>query len=127
MAKKKKKAELEREEEEFYAAEEQGILPELTKDKLLEDIDMGKHEVDPLTDEGREALVEDDEMEPWEAGFAEGASHEGQLSKDALTGEPLMEVDEVFEAEINGITYRFASEENAQKFREKHENEEDED
>ena len=112
MVKKKKKAELEMEEDEFYAAEEQGILPKLTKDELLDDIDMGRHEIDPLTDEGREALVEDDEMEPWEAGFVQGASHEGQLSKDALTGEVLMEVDDVIEAEINGVTYRFASEEN---------------
>tara|TARA_Y100000310_G_C20011147_1_gene502998 strand:- start:10 stop:384 length:375 start_codon:yes stop_codon:yes gene_type:complete len=121
MAKKKKKAELEMEEDEFYAAEEQGILPNLNKDQLKDEITEGEHEADPLTSEGREALVENDEMEPWEAGFAEGASHEGQLSKDALTGEPLMEVDDVVEAEINGRIYRFASEENAQKFREKHE------
>jgi YHS domain-containing protein len=105
----------------LYAAEEQGILPKETHEQLIDDIKVGEHEIDPLTSEGRETLVEDDEMEPWEAGFAEGASDEGQLGKDALTGEPLIDEEEVVEAEINGKIYRFVSEENAKKFREKHE------
>jgi YHS domain-containing protein len=120
MVKKSKKARAE-EEEDFYAAEEQGILPIKNKLDLSDDIAMGEHDVDPLTDEGREDLVENDEMEPWEAGFVQGASDEGQLGKDALTGEPLIDEDEVIEAEVNGKIYRFVSEENAKKFREKHE------
>ncbi|HLC81396.1 MAG TPA: hypothetical protein VJH68_01955 [Candidatus Nanoarchaeia archaeon] len=104
----------------LYPEEEQGIVLKETEEELLADIRVGKHEVDPLTPEGRESLVEDDEMEPWEAGFAEGASDEGQLGKDALTGEPLMDIDEVVEAEIEGKTYRFVSEKNARKFRLKH-------
>jgi YHS domain-containing protein len=54
----------------------------------------------------------------------EGASQAGQLGKDALTGEPLMDVENVVEAEIKGKSYRFVNEENAQKFREQKENEE---
>ncbi|HLC52023.1 MAG TPA: hypothetical protein VJI98_02145 [Candidatus Nanoarchaeia archaeon] len=117
MGRKKKQVE----EEELFPAEEQGIMPDKNKLELREDIEVGEHDEDVLTSEGREALVENDEMEGWEAGFAEGASEEGQLGKDALTGEPLMDADEVLEAEINGKIYRFVSEENAREFRRKHE------
>ena len=109
-------------ERDFYPEEEQGITAKETQEELSDNIKAGKHEVDPLTPEGREALVEDDELEPWEAGFAEGASEEGQLGKDALTGEPLMDKDEVVEAVINGKLYRFVNEENAEKFRLKQKN-----
>ena len=62
---------------------------------------------------------EDDELENWEEGFMEGATAAGQLGKDALTGEPLMNVEDVVETEIDGKVYRFVNEDNAQKFREK--------
>jgi YHS domain-containing protein len=113
-------------EDEHYAAEEQGILPKETREERLDEIKRAEREEDPSTEEGREQLVEDDEIEPWEAGFAQGASEEGQLAKDALTGEPLMGSADVYEEEIDGKMYRFVSEENAQKFREKKEKEEDE-
>ena len=45
---------------------------------------------------------------------------EGQLAKDALTGEPLMGADNVIELEMNGKLYRFVNEKNAQKFKQKH-------
>ncbi len=111
-------------EDEFYAAEEQGILPNETREQRLAEMEHGDRDEDPLTAEGREKLVEDDEMEPWEAGFAQGASMEGQLGKDALTGELLMDAEDIVEIEIDGQTYRFNSEENAEKFREKKELEE---
>ena len=38
------------------------------------------------TEEGREEAAEDDELEPWEEGFIEGASREGQLGKCANCG-----------------------------------------
>ncbi len=103
--------------EQYYPEEEQGIIPEETHEELLEEIKSDQHEIDPLTSEGRETLVEDDEVETWEAGFSEGASQEGQLGKDALTGEPLLDEDEVVEAEIKGRIYRFVNEKNAKKFR----------
>lgn len=107
--------------EKLFPAEEQGILPDKSKSELRDDIEKGEHDEDVLTTEGRDALVENDEVESWEAGFAEGASEEGQLGKDALTGEPLMDVDDVVEAEVKGKTYRFVSEKNAKEFRRKHE------
>lgn len=107
--------------EKLFPAEEQGILVEKSKMELRDDIEAGEHDEDVLTSEGRDALVENDEVESWEAGFAEGASEEGQLGKDALTGEPLMDVDEVVEAEVKGKVYRFVSEKNAKEFRRKHE------
>ena len=102
-----------------YAAKEQGILPKETSEEIEKSMERGDLPEDPLTEEGREALVEEDAMEPWEAGFAEGASNEGQHAKDALTGEPLMDIEDVVEAEIDGKLYRFVNEENAKKFREK--------
>ncbi|MBT4935656.1 hypothetical protein HOL21_02335 [Candidatus Woesearchaeota archaeon] len=118
-----KKKDKKKSEDEVYPAEEQGILQDTTSEEKKEEMEHGEREEDPLTKEGREKLVEDGEMEPWEAGFAEGASDEGQHAKDALTGEPLMDVEDVVEAEIEGKMYRFTSEENAQKFREKKEKE----
>jgi len=120
----KKRKEKKQSEDEVYPAEEQGILSDKSSEEKMDEMEHGEQEEDPLTEEGREKLVEDDEMEPWEAGFAEGASDEGQHAKDALTGEPLMDIENVVEAEIDGKTYRFVSEENAQKFREKKEKEE---
>lgn len=95
-----------------------------TSEEIKEEMAVGEKDEDLDTEEGREQQVEEDEVEPWEAGFAEGASDEGQLAKDALTGEPLMGVEDVVEAEIDGKIYRFVNEENAQKFREKKKEEE---
>jgi hypothetical protein len=91
---------------------------EKSEDETKAEMEHGDVDEDTTTDEGREKLVEDDEIEPWEAGFAEGASDEGHLAKDALTGEPLMGVEDVVEIEIDGKKYRFVNEENAQMFKE---------
>jgi len=107
------------ENDEFYASEEQGILSEESSEEILQDMESGEKDEDPDTPEGREKLVEDDEVADWEAGFSEGANEEGQLAKDALTGEPLMDVDDVVETKIDGRLYRFVNKVNAQKFREK--------
>ena len=110
-------------EDDVYSDEEQGIRKKETKEEVYKEMDSGGLPEDPDVEEGREALVDEDAMEPWEAGFAEGASDEGQHAKDALTGEPLMDVEEVVETEIDGKTYRFVSEKNAEKFRQKQLNE----
>jgi hypothetical protein len=88
-----------------------------TSEEIKDEMEHGEREEDPLTKEAQEKLVEDDEIEPWEAGFAEGASNEGQHAKDALTGEPLMDVEDVVELELDGKIYRFANSENAEKFK----------
>ena len=107
-----------------FPAEEQGIIPEKTEEQVSEEMEHGEKNEDVYTEEGREKLVEDDEISPEEEGFMEGASGAGQLGKDALTGEPLMDVEDVVETEIDGKMYRFVNAENARKFREKKEQEE---
>src|SRR3989338_7682784 len=102
-----------------YPAEEQGILKDRNRQNKREDIEAGELDDDIYDEEGRDVREEQDEIEPWEEGFMEGASGPGQLAKDALTGEPLMDSDDVFEAEIDGTFYRFANKENAKKFRDK--------
>ena len=96
---------------------------EPSSEDLLNQMERGDKVEDPDTKEGREALVDEDAMESWEAGFTQGASGDGQLAKDAFTGEPLMDVEDVVELEIDGEIFRFVNEENAQKFRERKEKE----
>lgn len=110
-------------EPEVYPAEEQGILPKETSEEKEAEMEHGEKDEDIYTDEGREKQEEDAEIDTWEEGFMEGATDAGQLGKDALTGEPLMDVEDVYEAVIGGKTYRFVKEENAKKFREKMEKE----
>ena len=106
---------------EHYAAEEQGIEKDETSEEKKKKMEHGDKDEDIYSKEGREKLVEDGEIDPIEAGIMEGASQAGQLGKDALTGEPLMDVEDVVETEIDGKVYRFASQENAEKFRKKKE------
>ncbi len=76
------------------------------------------------SDEGRDSLVEDDAMEPWEQGFMEGAEDDGQGAKCRHCGKILMGPESIFEKEIDGVVYRFCSEECAEKFEEElHKNE----
>ena len=107
------------EELEVSPAEEQGILADETSEEHELAIDLGDEDEDVYTEEGRKKLEEDDEIAPWEEGLMEGAAGLGQLGKDALTGKPLMDTDEVIEMELDGQLYRFVSEKNAIKFREK--------
>jgi hypothetical protein len=88
-----------------------------SKDEQKLHMEHGDEDEDVYTDAGREQLVEDDEIDALEAGIMQGASDDGQLGKDALTGEPLMDIEDVVELEIDGELYRFVSEENAEEFR----------
>jgi hypothetical protein len=89
---------------------------EKSSDQIETEMEEGKRDEDVYSEEGREKLLEDDEIEPWEEGFIEGAEDDGQLGKDALTGEPLTDIENVVETEIDGEMYRFVSKENAEKF-----------
>ena len=93
-----------------------------TDEEIEEDMESNKDDEEVYEEQGREKLVEDDEIDTWEEGFMEGAEGAGQLGKDALTGEPLSDVEDVVELEINGKIYRFVSQENADRFKEKHKN-----
>ena len=108
-----------KEEDDVYPAEEQGITTEETSEQKEQAMEHGDEDEDIYSEEGRDKLEEDDEIDPWEEGFMEGASQAGQLGKDALTGEPLMDVDKVVESVIDGKTYRFVNKKNAQQFSEK--------
>lgn len=108
-----------KEEDNLFPEEEQGILPEETSEEHELAMEHGDEDEDIYTEEGRHKQEEDDEIEPWEEGVMEGASGLGQLSKDALTGKPLMGADEIIEMELDGKLYRFVSTKNAEKFREK--------
>lgn len=105
----------------FHPAEEQGILPEGTSEEIEAEMRLGERNEDPYLKEGRQLEVEDDVIEPWEEGFLDGAHDVGQLGKDALTGEPLLGIENVVETIIDGQIYRFVNEKNARKFREKKE------
>ena len=111
----KKRAAPEREVKD-YAADEQGILPEESEDEVESKMKQGEKDEDIYSKKGRDLLEEDDEIEPWEEGFMEGANDLGQLGKDALTGQPLMGADDVVELEWEGKLYRFVSRKNAEEF-----------
>ncbi len=102
-------------EEKFYPSKEQGII----SSKRQEDKEIDEEDDDIYEKAGRKKLEEEDEIEPWEEGFMEGEVEGGQLAKDALTGKPLMDIDDVVEIEIGGKFYRFTNVENAKKFKEK--------
>ena len=113
-----------KEQPKAYPAEEQGITEETTETTdIKEEMDMGERDENLDTEVGREKQVEDDEINPEEAGFMQGESGAGQLGKDALTGEPLMDIEDVVETEIDGQMYRFVNQENAEEFRKKKEKE----
>ena len=95
------------------------MTSEESSDEIKAEMEHGDKDEDVYSAEGREKLEEDGEIEPWEEGFMQGAAQAGQLGKDALTGEPLMDVEDVVETEIDGKIYRFVNQENAEKFREK--------
>ena len=107
------------EELELHPAEEQGILPDETSEEHELAMAVGDEDEDIYTEEGRKKLEEDDEIAPWEEGVMEGASGIGQLGKDAFSGKAITDADEVIEMELDGKLYRFVSEKNATKFREK--------
>jgi len=85
-------------------------------EELLDEEDLN---ADIYDEDTREELEENDEIEPWEEGFVEGANKQGQLGKDALTGEALIDPKKIFELKMKGKLYRFNSEKNAKKFKEK--------
>ena len=61
--------------------------------------------------EGREQLVDDDEISPWEAAFMEGAEEDGTGAKCRKCGKILLREKIVVEKVIDNELYRFCSEE----------------
>lgn len=76
---------------------------------------------DIYSEEGREDLVEDDEISPTEEGFMEGAHDDGQGAKCRRCGKIL--TDDFIERMIGDEIYRFCSEECAERYVEERERE----
>jgi hypothetical protein len=84
-------------------------------EKTREKIAKGKKEEDVYSEEGREELLEDDEIEPFEEGFMEGAEGRGKKNCCAECGKLLGEED-VFERQFGDETRWFCSEEHAENY-----------
>lgn len=76
---------------------------------------------DIYSEEGREDLVDSDEISPAEEGFMAGADGDGQGAKCRKCGNILM--DDFIEKKIGDEICRFCSDECADKYSEKHESE----
>lgn len=103
------------EKEEFLTEHE-----DETSDERLEHMREGEHDIDVYSEEGREKLIEEGEIEPHEAGFAQGAEGLGKEGHCANCDKMLKE-ESTIEAEIDGEKYHFCSEKCAEEFRKKHE------
>ena len=71
--------------------------------------------------EGREKLVEEDEISPWEAAFMEGADDDGQNAKCRYCGKMLDRENTIVEKVIDGEIHRFCCERCLEHFEKKHE------
>lgn len=103
--------------EDVYAAEdEEGKTPE----ELESEMEEGLKEEEVYTKEGREKLIEDAEIEPWEEGFMEGAERRGEQHCCAYCGALLGDEEtEIYEREFDGDLLWFCSAEHAQRYAEK--------
>jgi hypothetical protein len=87
----------------FKELDEHDETPEEVKHKMH----AGGAEVDVYTEEGREELMEDDEVSEWEEGFAEGET-DPEKAHCAACGKVLSQDEsKVVEREINHIIYNF--------------------
>ena len=110
------KAQVEGEEVEAYPAKEQGIEPEKTSEEKKEDMEEGEKDEDVYSEEGREKLEEDDEIDDWEAGYMEGAEHKGEQAMCAHCRKVLRQgKDKIVEKEVKGRVLWFCSSECAEK------------
>jgi len=99
------------------AKKQQNANPNIrVKDEIRTGIDEGLEDKGAYEEQARHKSVEDDEMEPWEEGFMEGAEGRGQLTSCARCGKLLDEEKEkIFEKRVNGKKMLFCSREHAEK------------
>ena len=95
-------------------------MSEESHDKEREKMAKGLEDQDVYSDEGREALVEGDEISAGEAGFMEGAEGDGQQGKCQSCGKALLSAEETFEKEIDGDGKFFCSDECVEEYEKKH-------
>ena len=100
------------EKEEFLESEEHAESSDDVETKMH----VGEKEVDVYTEEGREELMEEDEVSPQEEAFSKGAEAKGSMGKCAHCGKVLsQQQDEVVEREIDHKSYLFCSNDCASK------------
>lgn len=107
-------------EEEHFKEEGQEIADPTEVDIK---VDIGEKDADVYTEEGRDELMENEEIEPWEEGFVEGAEGEEQkgIKGDCPTcKKPLGDRDEgVIEKMVDGEILYFCCEECAEEYESK--------
>ena len=81
-------------------------------------------EKDIYTDEGREELIDDGEIEPWEDAFMRGAEGEGEEGVCKNCDKVLTDKDKIIEKEYDGRIVRFCSSACADEYKEKDNDEE---
>ena len=84
-----------------------------------EEPEQGTFEGDVYTEEGREELLEDDEISNTEEGMAEGFEH-GDVKVTCNACGAVLAEDNTFEREINGEFYQFCSIRCAEKYTKEH-------
>lgn len=108
--------------EDPYAAEDKTHdfgTPETTEE-VEQQMDVGEKEEEVYSEEGREKLIEDAEIEDWEEGFMEGAEQRGEQHCCEECGKLLGEEEtEIIEREFDGEIKWFCSSEHAQKYADK--------
>ncbi|MFH1439072.1 MAG: hypothetical protein ABIG89_00780 [Candidatus Woesearchaeota archaeon] len=72
------------------------------------------------SDEGREEMLENDEIDAFEEGFMKGAEMDGQNAKCRKCGRILMDRDKMVEKEVDDGIIWFCSEKCADKFEDEH-------
>ena len=87
---------------------------------MVRDDEIGKKEGNVYTQEGREELLENDEISATEERFMEGAEGGGQDAKCALCGAVLGDMESTYERDFDGDIYYFCSEEHAMKYAGEH-------
>jgi len=107
------------EEEKLVGKQKEFLDPE-EHEESSEEIGIKMHtgdaDADIYTEEGREKLLEDDEIKPSEEAFTEGTEERGELGNCASCGKVLsQEPDEVFEREIDDEFVQFCSDTCAKK------------
>ncbi len=100
------------EKEEFLESEEHAESSDDVETKMH----IGEKDADVYTEEGREELLEDDQVSPREEAFSEGATDRGGQGKCAACGKVLSQnQEEIIEREIDHKPVFFCSNECASK------------
>ncbi|MBW3015934.1 hypothetical protein KY330_05930 [Candidatus Woesearchaeota archaeon] len=91
---------------------------EKTEDEIRDEMDSGLKNEDVYSEEGRENMLDSDQLSYEEEGFMEGAEGRGQLAK-CDECHKILDTDNksaIIEREFNGDMYHFCSEKCAEKY-----------